>query len=178
MADKQIKDWITINGVHIPIYEGEDKNDAFNRAVKEKVKADEDKKNRDIQKNQSEADERNQKKASDFGASGGIKESLSKKEVNAKNEKWFFKEMSKAIKDKSLPENRAYFDIPDKFADYLFDKYDPSDIYIYLTQKERNSAYKDMQGIGANSKQIQMEWKKKAIWRLAKAEAWDDLEEW
>lgn len=180
MANREPVDWITINGVHIPIYEGESKNDAFNRAIKEKLKADEEKKSKEIQRNKEEADKLNnaKKEVSTTSSKSEIEKRLESKEPNGKNEKWLFKEISKAIKDKSLPEDRAYFDIPDKFADYLFDKYDPSDLYIALTQKERNAAYKDMQGIGGKSKQVQMEWKKKAIWRIAKAESWNDLEEW
>ena len=77
----------------------------------------------------------------------------------------------------NISQDRVYFDVPDELADEMFDLYDPSDLYSYLTQKERNQAYKDMRGIGANSRQVQMEWKKKALWRIAKAKAWDDLYE-
>ena len=77
----------------------------------------------------------------------------------------------------NIPQDRVYFDVPDELVDEMFDLYDSSDLYSYLTQKERNQAYKDMQGIGANSRQVQMEWKKKALWRIAKANAWDDLYE-
>jgi len=33
MAQKEPKDWITVNGKHVPIYDGESKQDAYNRAV-------------------------------------------------------------------------------------------------------------------------------------------------
>lgn len=90
------------------------------------------------------------------------------------------KEFSKISADIANGMNigRAYYDISTDFAEKLFNKYDPSDLYSYLTTREQNLAYKDMQGIGANSKQIQMEWKKKAIWRIAKEKAWDELEVW
>ena len=77
----------------------------------------------------------------------------------------------------NIPQDRVYFDVSDDLVDEMFELYDPSDLYSYLTQKERNQAYRDMQGIGANSRQIQYEWKKKALWRIAKAKAWDDLYE-
>ena len=34
MADKDIKQWITVNGKHIPIFEGQTKADAIKNAVK------------------------------------------------------------------------------------------------------------------------------------------------
>ncbi|MBP5423816.1 MAG: hypothetical protein J6Y78_15375 [Paludibacteraceae bacterium] len=58
MSERQVKDWITINGNHIPIFEGESKQDAYNRAV---AKANEDKKKTDIEKNQRESDKLNGK---------------------------------------------------------------------------------------------------------------------
>ena len=53
---KEIVDWITINGNHIPIFEGESKQDAYNRAV---AKANEDKKTSDIEKHDKVAKELN-----------------------------------------------------------------------------------------------------------------------
>jgi len=76
----------------------------------------------------------------------------------------------------AVPQDRIYWDIPDDFAEEVFDLYDPADVYSYLTTRERNQAYRDLQGIGANSKQIQHEWMKKAIWRIAQKQAWNDLE--
>ena len=69
----------------------------------------------------------------------------------------------------TVPQDRTYWDIPDDFAEEVFDLYDPADVYSYLTTRERNQAYRDLQGIGANSKQIQHEWMKKAIWRVAQS---------
>lgn len=49
MSEKKITGWFTINGKHIPIYEGESKKDALNRSV---AKQNENKKNSDIEKKQ------------------------------------------------------------------------------------------------------------------------------
>lgn len=64
MAERKIKQWITINGVHVPIYEGESKEDAVKRSIskaKENVKANEDQKAKDIAKNKVEKDKLNGK---------------------------------------------------------------------------------------------------------------------
>lgn len=37
MAQKEVKQWITVNGKHIPIFEGESKEDAVKRATNKKV---------------------------------------------------------------------------------------------------------------------------------------------
>ena len=37
MAEKQVKSWITVNGKHIPIFEGESKEDAVKRATNKKI---------------------------------------------------------------------------------------------------------------------------------------------
>lgn len=59
---KEIKQWITVNGQHIPIYEGESKEDAVNRAIKNK---DEDDKEKQIAKNKKQADTLNKDKKED-----------------------------------------------------------------------------------------------------------------
>ena len=56
MAERQVKDWITIDGNHVPIYEGESKQDAFNRSV---ALMNENKKKADIERNKQEADKLN-----------------------------------------------------------------------------------------------------------------------
>ena len=56
MAQREVENWITINGKHIPIFKGESKQDAYNRAV---AKDNEDKKNADISKRQKEIDKLN-----------------------------------------------------------------------------------------------------------------------
>ena len=56
-SDKEVKDWFTANHKHIPIFEGESKQDAYNRSVKENEK--EDKRERDIAKAKEEADKLN-----------------------------------------------------------------------------------------------------------------------
>lgn len=66
MADKKVKQWITINGVHVPIYEGESKDDAVKRAINrgsENAKNNEDLKEKQIAKNKAQKDELNGKKA-------------------------------------------------------------------------------------------------------------------
>ena len=59
MSEKKIIDWFTSNGKHIPIYEGESKQDALNRSI---AKDNEEKKQSDIEKNAKEADRLNKKK--------------------------------------------------------------------------------------------------------------------
>ena len=53
MAKKEPKDWITVNGRHIPIYDGESKQDAYNRAV---AKHNEDVKSKQISRNKAQVD--------------------------------------------------------------------------------------------------------------------------
>ena len=55
---KEIKQWITVNGQHIPIYEDESKADAINRSIAE---YNEDVKERQIAKNKEQSDELNGK---------------------------------------------------------------------------------------------------------------------
>ena len=57
MSTKQVKDWITVNHQHIPIYEGESKQDAINRSA---VLQNEKKKESEIQQNQKDAKKLNQ----------------------------------------------------------------------------------------------------------------------
>lgn len=55
---KQPKTWITINGVHVPIFEGDTKQDAFNRSIamkNEAIKA------KQIAKSKEQAEQLNQK---------------------------------------------------------------------------------------------------------------------
>lgn len=73
----------------------------------------------------------------------------------------------------NIPADRVFYDVPDSLMDEMFDTYDPSDLYMYLTQKERNAAYKDLRSF-PNAEQIQKQWKKQAVWRAAKAACWDD----
>lgn len=61
MVKKEVKDWITVNGKHIPLFEGESKQDAINRVI---AKDNEDKKDSDINRNKKEADELNHKSVS------------------------------------------------------------------------------------------------------------------
>lgn len=58
MADREVKDWITINHKHVPIYDGESKQDVYNRIV---ANANEEKKTNDIKRNQAEAEKLNGK---------------------------------------------------------------------------------------------------------------------
>ena len=59
MSQKEVKEWITINHNHIPIYEGESRQDAYNRSI---ALMNENKKNTDIERNKQEADKLNGKK--------------------------------------------------------------------------------------------------------------------
>lgn len=61
MSDKKVVSWFTMKGKHIPIYEGESKDDAVRRSV---VLDDEAKKQADIKRNKEEADKLNSKKPS------------------------------------------------------------------------------------------------------------------
>lgn len=56
---KKVVDWFTVNGKHIPILEGESKEDAYNRAV---AKDNEDTKTKQINKNKEQADKLNKEK--------------------------------------------------------------------------------------------------------------------
>jgi len=58
VTQKEPKDWITVNGKHIPIFEGESKDDAYNRYV---AKTNEDTKEKQIAKHKEEADRLNGK---------------------------------------------------------------------------------------------------------------------
>ena len=68
---RQVKDWITIKGNHIPIYEGESKQDAVNRYT---AKSNEDKKQTDIAKNKQEADRLNGKQIKGLTVNSSPKE--------------------------------------------------------------------------------------------------------
>lgn len=59
MSQKEVKEWITINHNHIPIYKGESRQDAYNRSI---ALMNENKKNTDIERNKQEADKLNGKK--------------------------------------------------------------------------------------------------------------------
>lgn len=61
MADREIKQWITVNGKHIPIYEGESKADAVKRATNKQINDDADKKEKQIAENKRQADDKNGK---------------------------------------------------------------------------------------------------------------------
>lgn len=56
MSEKKVVDWFTSNGKHIPIYEGESKDDALNRSI---ALQNEDKKQADIKKNKEQAEKLN-----------------------------------------------------------------------------------------------------------------------
>ena len=64
MAERKVKQWITVNGVHVPIFEGESKSDAVKRAIdkaKSNANANEDQKAKDIAKNEKQKAELNGK---------------------------------------------------------------------------------------------------------------------
>lgn len=64
MAQREVKQWITMNGKHIPIFEGESKAAAVKRATAKQLKEDEDKKEKQIAANKKEADRNNGKEKS------------------------------------------------------------------------------------------------------------------
>lgn len=55
---KDVSEWITVNGKHIPVYSGESKEDAYNRSV---AKDNEDKKQQQIAKNREQTNTLNGK---------------------------------------------------------------------------------------------------------------------
>jgi len=61
---KEVKQWITVEGNHVPIFEGQSKKEAVSNFMKhvENVNKDEDKKEKQIQANKKEADRLNGKK--------------------------------------------------------------------------------------------------------------------
>jgi len=73
MADREVKNWVTINGNHVPIYDGESVQDAFNRSV---AMQNESKKERDIAKAKEQAEQLNPTKVNkdNFKILGTIKD--------------------------------------------------------------------------------------------------------
>lgn len=63
MADREPTGWITVNGIHVPLYEGESKEDSINKAI---AKHNEAKRESDISKAKAQADALNGKKQSDI----------------------------------------------------------------------------------------------------------------
>ena len=57
MADKEPTAWVTVNGQHVPIFEGESKGDAINRAI---AKSNSDTKSRQIANNQQQSNKAKQ----------------------------------------------------------------------------------------------------------------------
>jgi len=65
---KEVKQWITVNGQHIPIMEGQTKAEAVKKAISKQVNDDADKKEKQIAANKKEADKLNGKKSDDITA--------------------------------------------------------------------------------------------------------------
>ena len=63
MTSREPVSWITVKGVHVPIFEGDSQEDAVNRAI---AKYNEDKKQSDIAKNKKQADLLNKTTVKDF----------------------------------------------------------------------------------------------------------------
>lgn len=81
MAEREVEQWITVNGQHIPIYSGESKQDAINRHI---AKQNEDKKNHDIEQNKKQADELNGKQEkSDADVLKGLGELKDAEDLNS-----------------------------------------------------------------------------------------------
>lgn len=100
---KEVSEWITVNGRHIPVFSGESKEDAFNRSM---AKDAEDKKQREIAKNKEVADKLNGKSASknEKDPKTGLYKST-KEKIDA----YTSKELDDAIE-----KNQAYIDRADK----------------------------------------------------------------
>lgn len=95
---KEVKQWITVNGQHVPIFEGQSKQDAIDKALKHQknVDKDEDKKEKQISQNKKEA------------------EKLNKADTNTSTEKITTSEELKNITDEMI-KNKDF----SKFGDYL-----------------------------------------------------------
>jgi len=65
MADREVKQWITVNGKHVPIFEGESKAAAIKRAADKQINDDADKKEKQIAENKKKADMLNDQKKSE-----------------------------------------------------------------------------------------------------------------
>lgn len=116
MAQREIKDWITVNGKHIPIFDGESKQDAINRSI---AKDNEDKKKSDIAKSQAERDKLNGKDTSkkddkDDDIDDSIKKSLDKMGISTDQYK---KEYIPLVKNYERLRD-MYYDMDDKDPQY------------------------------------------------------------
>lgn len=60
MAQKEITGWITVNGKHIPIFEGQTKDEVKNKVI---AKANEEKKKKDIENSKKQAEKADVKKS-------------------------------------------------------------------------------------------------------------------
>lgn len=100
---REVSEWITVNGRHVPVFSGESKEDAFNRSV---AKDAEDKKQREIAKNKEIADKLNGKSASknEKDPKTGLYKST-KEKIDA----YTSKEL-----DDAMEKNQAYIDRADK----------------------------------------------------------------
>jgi len=89
-VEREVKQWITVNGHHVPIYEGQTKEEVINSFMTHKadVDSDADKKEKQIQANKAEADEKN---------SEDKKTSLEAK-LGKQSEEWYYKELTDAEK--------------------------------------------------------------------------------
>lgn len=61
MAEREVKQWITVNGQHVPIMEGQSKAAAVKAAIAKQTNADADKKDKQIAANERQANEKNDK---------------------------------------------------------------------------------------------------------------------
>ena len=59
MKEREVKQWITVNGQHVPIFEGQSKADAVKVAIAKQTNADADKKEKQIAANKKEAEKLN-----------------------------------------------------------------------------------------------------------------------
>lgn len=100
--NRKVKQWITVNGVHVPIMEGQTKAEAVQHALNKQKqnKDDADSKNKQIERNKSEADELNRReKEKDEDKKQSETESDKTKYKDAMTEQEFIKSNLKELKE-------------------------------------------------------------------------------
>lgn len=111
--DREIKAWITINGKHVPIFEGESKTDAVKRATsktdtQKQIDKDQDDKEKQIARNKKEKDDRNKKERFLTNSSGS---KIVSGKVNGKTPKQYVREARNTIKKASGTSRNPFMDM-------------------------------------------------------------------
>ena len=120
MAQREVKQWITVNGQHIPIFEGQSKQQAIDSALKnqKKVNDEEDKKEKQIKANKKEADKLNNKNKEPKGFSSRAAEYVG---GGVDIDREFTKEDLKFISDNSKETDTPLYRVED--AKYNYNKF-------------------------------------------------------